>query len=37
MIMVELDPSEGKPMAMAPLETARVSKQYPQKLGYTFR
>ncbi len=37
MIMVELDPSEGRPMAMAPLETARVSKQYLQKLGYTFR
>ncbi len=37
MIMVELDPSEGRPMAMAPLETARVSKQYLQKLGYAFR
>jgi len=37
MIMVELDPSEGRPMAMAPLDTARVSKQYLQTLGYTFR
>ena len=37
MIMVELDPSEGRPMAMPPLETARVSKQYLQKLGYAFR
>ena len=35
MIMVELDPSPGMPMA--PLETARVSKAYLQKLGYTFR
>jgi inosose dehydratase len=37
MIMVELDPSEGRPMAMAPIETARISKQYLQKQGYTFR
>lgn len=37
MIMVELDPSEGRPMAQTPLETARVSKQYLQKLGYGFR
>lgn len=37
MIMVELDPSEGRPMAIAPLETARISKQYLQTLGYTFR
>jgi inosose dehydratase len=37
MIMVELDPSEGRPMAQAPLETARVSKQYLQKLGYAFK
>jgi inosose dehydratase len=35
MIMVELDPSGGMPMA--PLETARVSKAYLQKIGYTFR
>jgi inosose dehydratase len=34
-VMVELDPS-GKP-PMAPLETARVSKEYLQKLGYAFR
>ncbi|MEO8483445.1 MAG: sugar phosphate isomerase/epimerase [Acidobacteriota bacterium] len=37
MIMVELDPSEGRPMAIAPVETARISKQYLQTLGYTFR
>lgn len=38
MIMVELDPNEGgRPMPMTPLETARVSKTYLQKLGYTFR
>lgn len=36
MIMVELDPSEGRPMAIAPLETARISKQYLQTLGYKF-
>jgi inosose dehydratase len=36
MIMVELDPSEGRPMAMA-IETARISKAYLQKQGYTFR
>ncbi len=35
MIMVELDPSPGMPMT--PLETARISKAYLQKLGYTFR
>jgi hypothetical protein len=35
MIMVELDPSDGMPLA--PLETARISKAYLQKLGYTFR
>ena len=35
MIMVELDPSSGMPMP--PLETARVSKAYLQKLGYVFR
>ena len=38
MIMVELDPSEaGRPMIMPPLETARISRQYLQTLGYTFR
>jgi inosose dehydratase len=37
MIMVELDPSEGRPMVMPPLETARISKAYLQTLGYTFR
>ena len=35
MIMVELDPSPKMPLA--PLETARISKAYLQKLGYTFR
>jgi inosose dehydratase len=34
-VMVELDPS-GKP-PMTPIETARASKEYLQKLGYTFR
>jgi inosose dehydratase len=34
-VMVELDPS-GKP-PLTPVETARVSKEYLQKLGYTFR
>ena len=33
--MVELDPSPNPPMT--PLETARVSKEYLKKLGYTFR
>jgi inosose dehydratase len=38
MIMVELDPNEGgRPMPMEPVETARISKAYMQKLGYTFR
>jgi inosose dehydratase len=38
MIMVELDPNEGgRPMPMEPLETARISKAYMQKMGYTFR
>lgn len=37
MIMVELDPSEGRPMAMAPIETARIAKSYLQKQGYAFR
>jgi len=35
MIMVELDPSDGMPLA--PLESARISKAFLQKLGYTFR
>ena len=35
MIMVELDPSPNMPMT--PLETARISKAYLQKLGYVFR
>jgi inosose dehydratase len=35
MIMVELDPSRNMPMT--PLETARISKAYLQKLGYSFR
>jgi inosose dehydratase len=35
MIMVELDPSDGMPLA--PLDAARISKAYLQKLGYTFR
>jgi inosose dehydratase len=35
MIMVELDPSRNMPMT--PLETARISKAYLQKLGYGFR
>ena len=34
MIMVELDPSRNMPMTA--LETARISKTYLQKLGYTF-
>src|SRR5204863_4992776 len=34
-VMVELDPS-GKP-PMTPVETARTSKEYLTKLGYTFR
>jgi inosose dehydratase len=34
-IMVELDPSAQAPLT--PLETARVSKEYLQKQGYTFR
>jgi inosose dehydratase len=37
MIMVELDPSEGAPMPVTPLENARISKQYMQKIGYSFR
>jgi inosose dehydratase len=37
MIMVELDPSEGRPMVMAPGETARIAKAYLQKQGYAFR
>lgn len=35
MIMTELDPSPGMPLA--PLETAKISKAYLQKLGYKFR
>jgi hypothetical protein len=34
-IMVELDPSAKPPLS--PIETARVSKEYLQKQGYTFR
>jgi inosose dehydratase len=34
-IMVELDPSANAPMS--PLETAKTSKEYLKKLGYTFR
>lgn len=37
MIMVELDPNNGdRPMPMTPLETARISKEYLQTLGYDF-
>ncbi len=35
MVMVELDPSQGMPIAA--METARMSKELLQKLGYTFR
>ena len=35
MVMVELDPSPKMPLA--PLETARISRSYLQKQGYTFR
>jgi inosose dehydratase len=35
MVMVELDPSRGMPMAAG--ETARVAKDCLKKLGYTFR
>jgi inosose dehydratase len=34
-VMVELDPSAKAPLT--PIETARVSKEYLQKQGYTFR
>lgn len=34
-VMVELDPSRDPPLT--PLETARTSKDYLKKLGYTFR
>src|SRR5713101_4693654 len=34
-IMVELDPSKNPPYT--PLETARISKEYRQKQGYTFQ
>jgi hypothetical protein len=33
--MVELDPSPNAPMT--PLETAKTSKAYLEKLGYKFR
>jgi hypothetical protein len=35
MIMVELDPSPGMPIAAG--ETARIGKAYLDKLGYKFR
>jgi len=35
MVMVELDSSRNMPIKAA--ETARISKAYLQKLGYTFR
>jgi len=35
MIMVELDPSRNMPMT--PIETARISKAYLQKIGYAFK
>lgn len=35
MIMVELDPSRGMPLAA--LETAKISKAYLEKMGYEFR
>ena len=35
MIMVELDPSPGMPIAAG--ETARIAEAYLRKLGYTFR
>ena len=35
MIMVELDPPT--PPDITPLQTARISKAYLQKMGYTFR
>jgi hypothetical protein len=34
-IMVELDPSKNQPIPA--LETAKISKEYLQRLGYTFR
>lgn len=34
-VMIELDPSANPPMA--PLETARATKEYLKALGYTFR
>ena len=34
-VMVELDPSAKAPLT--PIETARTSKEYLHKLGYTFR
>jgi inosose dehydratase len=35
MIMAELDPSKGMPLA--PLDAARINKETLQKLGYAFR
>jgi hypothetical protein len=35
MIMVELDPSRGMPVAAG--ETARIAQAYLHKLGYSFR
>jgi inosose dehydratase len=35
MIMAELDPTKGMPLA--PLDAARINKETLQKLGYTFR
>jgi inosose dehydratase len=35
MVMVELDPSTGMPIPA--LETAKIARNYLQKLGYTFR
>ena len=38
MIMVELDPNGGnRPMPMTPLETARISREYMESIGYAFR
>jgi hypothetical protein len=35
MIMCELDPSDGQPLA--PLDAARINKAAMAALGYTFR
>lgn len=38
MIMVELDPNNGnRPLPMTPRETARISREYLETLGYEFR